>query len=135
MMLPKFLLTPLREGRHKRVSSHSTISAISTHAPTRGATRDHETYSQEEAISTHAPTRGATKESPGYISMHEFLLTPLREGRRRKQYKFRYICRYFYSRPYARGDSAGLNIAGQGLAFLLTPLREGRRRFFRIGKR
>ena len=55
-------------------------------------------------ISTHAPAGGATQSR---------LPSPC-------------WCRYFYSRPCGRGDSACIDGTKKVKAFLLTPLREGR---------
>ena len=101
-----FLLTPLREGRHRLVGHDAGRKPhISTHAPAGGATKTSNTKSVSITISTHAPAGGATKQviagvSDGIkISTHapaggathqssiqmsprQFLLTPLREGRR-----------------------------------------------------
>ena len=102
-------------------------------------------------ISTHAPAGGATV----LVLMHafetsEFLLTPLREGRRevrgslcRETLDFysrpcgrgdrkpiHILCifsRNFYSRPCGRGDLEAAFVDNKIIAFLLTPLREGRR--------
>ena len=55
-----------------------------------------------------------------------FLLTPLREGRRRTAMR---PCRtglYFYSRPCGRGDYGDISDPQTVEKFLLTPLREGR---------
>ena len=101
----KFLLTPLREGRHQEalnqcfrfiISTHAPAGGatfgwhisnlriyISTHAPAGGAT--HRPTPKELAvplISTHAPAGGATILPVAMTSIFAFLLTPLREGRR-----------------------------------------------------
>ena len=54
-----------------------------------------------------------------------FLLTPLREGRRRCIFS-RPLPTYFYSRPCGRGDRRLPEIMREMQRFLLTPLREGR---------
>ena len=54
-----------------------------------------------------------------------FLLTPLREGRRRCGC-IRTFPLNFYSRPCGRGDGIIAECEEQGIQFLLTPLREGR---------
>ena len=58
-------------------------------------------------ISTRAPTRGATyREKPYPLTDEQFLLAPLREGRRCPGARCCPCCfSDFYSRPYARGDS------------------------------
>ncbi len=122
----RFLLTPLREGRHSFPVSRYSPFAISTHAPAGGATRPRWKLARSRST---------------------FLLTPLREGRRP-------ACRamdslnHFYSRPCGRGDDEGepaayigsisthapaggatlsaLPSTAQTRVFLLTPLREGR---------
>ena len=57
-------------------------------------------------ISTHAPTRGATSTPTSAVhGTCRFLLTPLREGRPCRCVDL-IAERYFYSRPYARGDTS-----------------------------
>ena len=102
-----FLLTPLREGR--RAGDHARLyrdihfysrpcgrgdslrfiyaeiaGFISTHAPAGGATYVNDaTPGIYSLISTHAPAGGATiAYKQGFRLIPEFLLTPLREGRR-----------------------------------------------------
>ena len=58
--------------------------------------------------------------------MGAFLLTPLREGRRRSRPGSQGRLSDFYSRPCGRGDSAAGSAEGSEKLFLLTPLREGR---------
>ena len=55
-----------------------------------------------------------------------FLLTPLREGRRRLHGRRTWAGLYFYSRPCGRGDNISMTAANYTKLFLLTPLREGR---------
>ena len=55
-----------------------------------------------------------------------FLLTPLREGRRERDWIWTRRSSYFYSRPCGRGDAKPFAIAMLVPLFLLTPLREGR---------
>ena len=102
-----FLLTPLREGRQAYSRYSGKFLIISTHAPTRGATRffvglmfslssvflltplrEGRPAGRAAAeigqtpISTHAPTRGATCAAVlCHVLDVVFLLTPLREGR------------------------------------------------------
>ena len=80
-----FLLPPLREGRHFPGQEWGFRPIISTHAPTRGATRG-------------CATPGCTN--------FLFLLTPLREGRHAALMRRYRPAPHFYSRPYARGDEA-----------------------------
>ena len=99
-----FLLTPLREGRRGAPRPGGVFDEISTHAPAGGATGVNDVVIAFDSISTHAPAGGATragkyKNTSGTV----FLLTPLREGRRRR--KRRRLRRgNFYSRPCGRGD-------------------------------
>ena len=76
---------------------------------------------QPHSLCEKGATRAATK-----AALYVFLLPPLREGRPLRPAR-RFPTPYFYSRPYARGDT----ISGGGAIplplFLLTPLREGRR--------
>ena len=143
-----FLLTPLREGRHKlsvpllcsafdfysrpcgRGDVHRPASAhhlaISTHAPAGGATRRLIHVRLVTNISTHAPAGGATLASTQTSDKSS----------------------NFYSRPCGRGDPAcscaqpdlpisthapaggatpyAGHVNPSNLSFLLTPLREGR---------
>ena len=102
----------------------------------------------QRVISTHAPAGGATRKQLGRkLSLTQFLLTPLREGRRpstagsAKSADFYSrpcgrgdVCtckacgytNYFYSRPCGRGDIVYTVSDGADKKFLLTPLREGR---------
>ena len=103
---------------------------------------------EDQQISTHAPARGATLALRKHTFAAEFLLTPLREGRRRRKhnganaiYFYSRPCErgdgaaryadpagiYFYSRPCERGDLKIEKRQNQEVLFLLTPLREGRR--------
>ena len=78
-----FLLTPLREGRHRLVGHDAGRKPhISTHAPAGGATKTSNTKSVSITISTHAPAGGATTIGPQRAILN---------------------C-YFYSRPCGRGD-------------------------------
>ena len=122
-----FLLTPLREGRHDLPHRHGRFRQISTHAPAGGATGAKLSRRRYPHISTHAPAGGATEPPPSPPRLDGlFLLTPLREGRRRLFLKISAFSSYFYSRPCGRGD-ATLCAWRMGLIlFLLTPLREGR---------
>ena len=58
-----------------------------------------------------------------------FLLTPLREGRRKCRLIVNADQCNFYSRPCGRGDVRIAEIYYSGREFLLTPLREGRQQF------
>ena len=103
---PLFLLAPLREGRLQLGVEVILHDAISTPAPTRGATRtfavglgssglnfysrpyergdvsERPQQQRHHAISTRAPTRGATRAVRLRASISaQFLLAPLREGR------------------------------------------------------
>ena len=146
----KFLLTPLREGRLGIDPTDENAQRISTHAPAGGATATRtRTPCNGGNISTHAPAGGATRQrqeeirrlhdfysrpcgrgdtawTAKSVSSTKFLLTPLREGRRRGELtldevhlisthapaggatRTRYTSRTgttnFYSRPCGRGD-------------------------------
>ena len=64
---------------------HLFCSQISTHAPAGGATGIKRKHDRErDCISTHAPAGGATLDAYSLSRGEKFLLTPLREGRRRK---------------------------------------------------
>ena len=78
----KFLLTPLREGRHQEALNQCFRFIISTHAPAGGATFGWHISNLRIYISTHAPAGGATRTmfSTGVAITH------------------------FYSRPCGRGD-------------------------------
>ena len=144
-----FLLTPLREGRLLQRDCGRTRSPISTHAPAGGATNKIVLMGRLTRISTHAPAGGATFLAVCRSATGKFLLTPLREGRRRCA-SVRKADGNFYSRPCGRGDhvcqlrtvdrhvisthapagGATLPLASAFFTytFLLTPLREGRQR-------
>ena len=80
----KFLLTPLREGRPSRRPTCNTSTAYFYSRPCgRGDKYALVTHSHVIAISTHAPAGGATTVTPFWLRwLSLFLLTPLREGRR-----------------------------------------------------
>ena len=123
----KFLLTPLREGRHKSMKYNSRLISISTHAPAGGATR-----------ARQWPARTAAY----------FYSRPCGRGDHRHRPHRAEAVRHFYSRPCGRGDirpvprrilrrristhaPAGGATRFRGFtvktrSFLLTPLREGR---------
>ena len=144
----RFLLTPLREGRHSFPVSRYSPFAISTHAPAGGATRPRWKLARSRSTFLLTPLREGRRVALSANALREvFLLTPLREGRRP-------ACRamdslnHFYSRPCGRGDDEGepaayigsisthapaggatlsaLPSTAQTRVFLLTPLREGR---------
>ena len=82
------------------------MDRISTHAPAGGATVHLFQILVAKGISTHAPAGGATNSVTrlGVVDVI-FLLTPLREGRRRRGFLLK-APKYFYSRPCGRGDPA-----------------------------
>ena len=145
-----FLLTPLREGRHKAtvqkantkpISTHAPAGGateaiikiaetltISTHAPAGGATQLVRDFCRAVLISTHAPAGGATQEV-GFplASMLLFLLTPLREGRRSDSDASMPNWSLFLLTPLREGRLLpSSNSTAERSVFLLTPLREGR---------
>ena len=94
----------------------------------RGDNLSSDTLVSDEPISTHAPAGGATDINPTDLNLrHEFLLTPLREGRPAWRNGWAPMSTNFYSRPCGRGDPPCRTPAAPGSEFLLTPLREGRR--------
>ena len=78
-----FYSRPCGRGDSRYFEADAEEVTISTHAPAGGATSKRARYSNYRRISTHAPaggaTGGASKKTP---RLHQFLLTPLREGRR-----------------------------------------------------
>ena len=145
-----FLLTPLREGRHVRRDGHQSGSHdfysrpcgrgdgrnrsrrpgrhhISTHAPAGGATTGVDLVEGTIEISTHAPAGGATAVALIQRELQtRFLLTPLREGRRRRNRGNDRHERISTHAP-AGGATDSLSSEDSGVPqFLLTPLREGR---------
>ena len=97
-----FLLTPLREGRPGRMAWSARHRDFYSRPCGRGDQELLNSY-QNSIISTHAPAGGATDLVGHRFGVAQFLLTPLREGRRSEN-----------------------GIAEGSLLFLLTPLREGR---------
>ena len=99
----EFQFTPLREGRQRAIRFITQSTAISIHAPPRGATSWRGRTYWHNAISIHAPPRGATFQHMILKLLYLFQFTPLREGRR-------LLCScpafrpHFNSRPSARGD-------------------------------
>ena len=168
-----FLLTPLREGRpclprrraQRAAHFYSRPCGRGDAGQLRSTRTTYHFYSRpcgrgdsdglynaliRRGISTHAPAGGATEMARSRCSLRSsFLLTPLREGRRKPEdatssqaINFysrpcgRGDCRklhkaddsiYFYSRPCGRGDHGSSASDSPRARFLLTPLREGRR--------
>ena len=80
-----FLLTPLREGRHTPDTGDYYISIISTHAPAGGATKRRQAMHGGYANFYSRPCgRGDRPRCAKRAERPRFLLTPLREGRRRR---------------------------------------------------
>ncbi len=125
---PRFLLTPLREGRRESGRNSRRCEAISTHAPAGGATHPHQPgggdhpyfYSRPcgrgdkmllhsgtaERISTHAPAGGATRsgiKKSGSASY--FYSRPCGRGDDLTKSGQSKCEKNFYSRPCGRGDS------------------------------
>ena len=119
---------PTRGATNVRLPS-AVLSEISTHAPTRGATRRPGTCCtpREFLLAPLREGRLLLLNAPGTFSqfllaplregrhhtvnftIHKerlFLLAPLREGRQAERRREQALLRYFYSRPYARGDAA-----------------------------
>ena len=119
-----FLLTPLREGRHKKNKNILRKCIISTHAPAGGATLAAQGTWQVHQISTHAPAGGATVAERGEAAEAQFLLTPLREGRHLRPVFFR-RAKYFYSRPCGRGDLGCLRMSTWRRYFYSRPCGRG----------
>ena len=99
---------------------------ISIHAPPRGATKQRVRGVAGRAISIHAPPRGATTERCIHELRQKFQFTPLREGRRRYA-EIHGHCRYFNSRPSARGDNQGKHQAVRHGYFNSRPSARGDR--------
>ena len=75
---------------------------------------DSESEAPSESISTHAPAGGATLNHLLRLkAVLQFLLTPLREGRRYINLIGRFLLQYFYSRPCGRGDLLRRQSEGQ----------------------
>ena len=171
-----FLLAPLREGRPIFALTSTRTANFYARPYARGDQISRPFAAAPCAISTRAPTRGATcGKRKRTAEVFQFLLAPLHEGRQRKDctehkqstnfysrpyargdspasivlasplhnfYSRPYargdMCLsrrqaagvYFYSRPYARGDCWCAYKSGAPIPFLLAPLREGRQQFF-----
>ena len=78
-----FLLTPLREGRPGRMAWSARHRDFYSRPCGRGDQELLNSY-QNSIISTHAPAGGATDLVGHRFGVAQFLLTPLREGRRRR---------------------------------------------------
>ena len=101
----KFLLTPLREGRHKRLVQAYAVEQISTHAPAGGATcRNRSHHYIHSQISTHAPAGGATKAD--FIAHTDLLISTHAPagGATLAARRLLPTSPHFYSRPCGRGD-------------------------------
>ena len=78
-------------------------------------------------ISTHAPAGGATDaDQENAPTGHQFLLTPLREGRRCPTWEEMCMIKISTHAPAGGATNAAVNNTAAANKFLLTPLREGR---------
>ena len=98
-----FLLTPLREGRHRKHAIFDRKLDFYSRPCGRGDASRKWSAPLPILISTHAPAGGATISNNGSSELVVFLLTPLREGRP-KPFAIAMLVPYFYSRPCGRGD-------------------------------
>ena len=142
-----FQFTPLREGRRQPGGKRRNTHDFNSRPSARGDTHASPVTNAFSAISIHAPPRGATHPRETFPASRLFQFTPLREGRRQRNHKVSERFN-FNSRPSARGDafpspagspSAPISIhapprgatryevtdAASG-EFQFTPLREGR---------
>ena len=104
----RFLLTPLREGRRDSEFLLAVAGKISTHAPAGGATAPPSTPKPAHTPFLLTPLReGRPSSNNSTAERSVFLLTPLREGRPRGTRAMAQPSINFYSRPCGRGD--GLN--------------------------
>ena len=101
-----FLLTPLREGRHRKHAIFDRKLDFYSRPCGRGDASRKWSAPLPILISTHAPAGGATISNNGSSELVVFLLTPLREGRP-KPFAIAMLVPYFYSRPCGRGDAHG----------------------------
>ena len=116
-----FLLTPLREGRPAEIVAESVYFGISTHAPAGGATWAAMAVAVTYFISTHAPAGGATIAGVNRQNCsHQFLLTPLREGRRNLGAFGIAPDADFYSRPCGRGDMSSWRRSKRRICLIST---------------
>ena len=121
-----FLLTPLREGRHGGAKYAANGVPISTHAPAGGATRsenagDVRLYHFYSRPCGRGDETGGRNQQPG----NQFLLTPLREGRRSPPCSQRASRSHFYSRPCGRGDAPPRLETGRRRNFYSRPCGRG----------
>ena len=129
--LQNFYSRPCGRGDARRTASRPSRRTISTHAPAGGATGRISTTKSKRNLFLLTPLREGRRRT-SRCERHctsRFLLTPLREGRRKLIRERTGKKKYFYSRPCGRGDCEGGRMQGNLGLFLLTPLREGRLRF------
>ena len=146
---PRFLLTPLREGRQMLmfVPNGSMLFLLTPLREGRRLSRKVESF-QKDYFYSRPCGRGDASKTCTVSCVFVFLLTPLREGRLARDHgkkvllvisthapaggatRSRRRCRtplaHFYSRPCGRGDMVDAVNQLQNDLFLLTPLREGR---------
>ena len=103
----RFLLTPLREGRPRRATDQALYIL---HFYSRPCGRGDGTFSRRRSRRVYFYSRpcgrGDKKEASDARRLCEFLLTPLREGRRSRCLRTERR-NHFYSRPCGRGDLQG----------------------------
>ena len=122
-----FLLTPLREGRPQPLPQPVQEPYFYSRPCGRGDSYRAQHRCAGPRISTHAPAGGATSYRCLLIYHNQFLLTPLREGRRILARKLRKPVVHFYSRPCGRGDGAAAGRLCQRQNFYSRPCGRGDR--------
>ena len=98
-----FLLTPLREGRHREGRNMAKAKVISTHAPAGGATGQ-----RRDAV----------------VGKIDFYSRPCGRGDRSTAI-IRSRCTYFYSRPCGRGDAQTAGVSAVSTYFYSRPCGRG----------
>ena len=122
----KFLLTPLREGRHQEALNQCFRFIISTHAPAGGATFGWHISNLRIYISTHAPAGGAThRPTPKELAVPLISTHAPAGGATRIASVSSLSGSHFYSRPCGRGDRVGVKLAGVKAYFYSRPCGRG----------
>ena len=121
-----FLLTPLHEGRLFQLLLHQSFSGFYSHPYTRGDTKQKQS-GISKPVSTHTPTRGATRPTNLiWITTPVSTHTPTRGATFTDDYKS-YTDERFYSHPYTRGDLWKLLLTPTRMCFYSHPYTRGDR--------
>ncbi len=120
-----FQVMPLREGQHVNAIHHGNAIHVSSHAPTRGATRTHNQLLSGYWVSSHAPTRGATLIINNTIEPYPVSSHAPTRGATVCQGFLQVFFKIVSSHAPTRGATNTVSLMNSIILFQVMPLREG----------